>query len=68
MNFAKGWKEIGTVFGVSGKEVKAWYADGAPILILGEKPVAELGGLWRWLLELHGKDARLASVAQVKTK
>lgn len=54
MEFVRGWFEIGSVYGVSGKEVKAWYADDAPILLLGNRPVAELGRLWNWLLTTYG--------------
>ena len=50
-SYVVGWKEVGTVFGVPVKTVKVWHEQGAPILLLGEKPVTRLDDLWLWLLE-----------------
>ncbi len=66
VQFVKGWTQIGEVFGVKGRDVKEWYSQGAPVVLLGSKPVTEVGGLWLWLLELHGKDLRIVSVAEYK--
>ncbi len=49
--FCTGWREIGGVFGVTGKRVQAWRRAGAPILLLGAKPVTRLDDLWYWLLD-----------------
>ncbi|MBR3665207.1 MAG: hypothetical protein IKN64_11265 [Desulfovibrio sp.] len=65
MQFVHGWKQIGEAFGLNGKHARQWYAEGAPILLLGEKPVTELGGLWKWLLQRHKDDKRLASAASL---
>lgn len=54
MEFVKGWFEIGLVFGVTKKTVQSWYESDAPILLLGSKPVAEVGRLWEWLLDTYG--------------
>lgn len=52
MQFARGFNDIGRPFGVKSKVVREWLAEGAPILVLnGRTPVAELEGLWVWLLE-----------------
>lgn len=52
--FLGGWKKIGTTFGLSSRKAREWYDKGAPIIMVGEKPVAEAGELWRWLREEYG--------------
>lgn len=59
-NFVQGWTQIGRVYGVPRQKVQEWYSAGAPILLLGKKPVAELGRLWTWLLEMYGGENREA--------
>ncbi|MBQ9405948.1 MAG: hypothetical protein IJU37_04300 [Desulfovibrio sp.] len=49
--YEHGWTAIGSAFGVSGKQARKWRQQGAPILLLGEKPVTRIDDLWRWLLE-----------------
>ena len=44
----------------AGQTVKEWHAAGAPILLLGEKPVTRLDDLWLWLLE-HRQDLEIDS-------
>lgn len=56
MEFVRGWRQIGDVFGVAVKVVKQWENEGAPILILGDKPVTRFDDLWYWLVEKK-KDA-----------
>ncbi|MBD5417077.1 MAG: hypothetical protein HDR50_05340 [Desulfovibrio sp.] len=51
MDLALGWVAIGRIFGATGKQVKDWAQAGAPILLLGDKPVASVDDLWKWLLE-----------------
>lgn len=51
MCFALGWISIGRIFGATGKQVREWARAGAPVLLLGEKPVASVDDLWKWLLE-----------------
>ena len=51
MGFALGWVAIGRIFGATGKQVKEWAQAGAPILLLGDKPVASVDDLWKWLLD-----------------
>ena len=67
--FVLGWLEIGKVYGVNRQAVQNWYTLGAPILLLGTKPVAELGRLWEWLLAQYGKEREPLglSAAQAKT-
>lgn len=49
--YAKGWTEIGTQFGATGRRAREWFRAGAPIILIGEKPVTRLDDLWYWLLE-----------------
>ena len=51
MNCLKGWQRIGQEFGATGKRVKEWASAGAPIQHFGAEPVADMDGLWQWLLE-----------------
>lgn len=51
MGYALGWVSIGRTFGATGKQVKEWAQAGAPVLLLGDKPVARVDDLWKWLLE-----------------
>lgn len=51
MSYALGWVSIGRIFGATGRQVKEWAQAGAPVLLLGEKPVASVDDLWKWLLE-----------------
>ena len=49
--YVVGWKSIGEAFGATGKSARAWRRAGAPILLLGEKPVTRRDDLWYWLLD-----------------
>ena len=39
------------MFGATGKSAREWRQAGAPILLLGAKPVTRLDDLWFWLLD-----------------
>ncbi len=49
-----GWRLIGAEFGLSSKKAREWYDKGAPIIMVGEVPVAEAWELWRWIQEEYG--------------
>ena len=68
MEFVKGWLEIARVYGTTGQAVQEWYADGAPILLLGSKPVAELGRLWDWLLDSYGNNREPLGMSAAQAK
>lgn len=49
--YAIGWSEIGAAFGASGRRAREWRRAGAPILLLGAKPVTRIDDLWYWLID-----------------
>jgi phage terminase Nu1 subunit (DNA packaging protein) len=48
------WRELAQAFGLPTRAVKGWYDLGAPIVMIGDKPVAEAWELWTWLREHLG--------------
>lgn len=48
------WKSIGQTFGVGSRTAREWYDRGAPIILVGKKPVAEAWELWEWLKDEYG--------------
>lgn len=54
IRFIGGWQEIGKAFGLSSRASRKWYDMGAPIIMVGKQPVAEVWELWCWLREEYG--------------
>lgn len=48
------WANISTAYGLPIKYARQWYEQGAPIILVGKKPVAEVWELWCWMKEEYG--------------
>lgn len=48
------WSEIAKAYGLPAKYARQWYEQGAPIILVGKKPVAEVWKLWCWMNEEYG--------------